>query len=373
MNRRNMTPGSVVSYRRRGRISSDARGVRRRWCSIPRVDRALPDLRSAAFCRLALVLTTTLELYEGWPESIGVGSPALLCLLGPALCAVAVGWRTWSACLLVTTTFFALDVLPLGLAWLLGLWLPLGRRYGVDALREHLAAHPEMGAASLRSVPPAPTDPLVNLAVVAFLGLALRDESGTLAIAVPAIALCIPGLLLGGLGQPLRWLSGRPVVVWYDSDCGVCHQTARVGARLDAFGRLEWRGNDAGEPPPGFTRERFVVERARTIVVSDGERSWTGHRAIARILAAVPGLRPLSWIVRLTPFAGAGYEAFSRNRHRISAWLGLGECGIGPPPSLDRGLTDAQRWWRVWRFRAGQLILAALGSAWLWYARPWQL
>ena len=64
-------------------------------------------------------------------------------------------------------------------------------------------------------------------------------------------------------------------------------------------------------------------------------RIWTQHRAVARILRALPGGVLVSWVVLIpgiSHLAGWGYVRFGANRHRVSAWAGYGECGLRPLP-----------------------------------------
>ena len=137
------------------------------------------------------------------------------------------------------------------------------------------------------------------------------------------------------LRRALRRLAGPPVQAWYDSDCGVCHLSARTGARLDRLGLITWLPRFADAPlPPGYSQERFEAESEVTIIVTDGQRVWTHHRAIARLLAAVPLGRLVAWIAwvpGISALSLRGYRAFSARRHLVSAALGMGVCGLNKP------------------------------------------
>jgi predicted DCC family thiol-disulfide oxidoreductase YuxK len=124
-----------------------------------------------------------------------------------------------------------------------------------------------------------------------------------------------------------------PLLVVYDADCGVCQASVDWLRTRDRRRRLRFVGND-GQLPPGVSRE----ETEHTVVVIDGGRKWTRGGAMSRILRELRGwallgralgLPGVAWI------ADRGYDRFARNRHRISAALGLTSCPAprDPPAS----------------------------------------
>ena len=152
------------------------------------------------------------------------------------------------------------------------------------------------------------------------------------------------------LRRALRRLAGPPIIVAYDSDCGICHWCARMGVRLDRLGLITWLGRDPEGPlPPGWTREAFDAERDETIMAwaPGGERVWLRHRALARALAALPLGRLVAWLPRLPGvdwLLERAYRAFAVRRHHFGAWCGLGVCGfaIGGGPAEDDGPSAAR-------------------------------
>ena len=129
--------------------------------------------------------------------------------------------------------------------------------------------------------------------------------------------------------------AARPPV-FYDVDCGVCFLIARVLARLDVHRRLRLVSNrDRRRCPPTSIAELLD----QTLLVVDPERPsrrWTRADACAEILRALPLGGLWSWPLRLpglSALAGGVYDAFARNRTRISTWFGLAACGVpGAPP-----------------------------------------
>jgi predicted DCC family thiol-disulfide oxidoreductase YuxK len=125
----------------------------------------------------------------------------------------------------------------------------------------------------------------------------------------------------------------EPLLVVYDADCGVCRASVDWVRRRDRRRRLRFVGND-GELPPGVSRE----ETEHTVVVIAGGRKWTRGAAMSRILRELRGWALLGSVLRLPGvawMADRGYVRFARNRHRISAALGLTSCAAprDPPTS----------------------------------------
>jgi predicted DCC family thiol-disulfide oxidoreductase YuxK len=106
-----------------------------------------------------------------------------------------------------------------------------------------------------------------------------------------------------------------PLLVVYDADCGVCQASVEWLRKRDRRGRI----------PAGVSRE----ETEHTVVVIDGARKLTRAAAMARLLRELRGWALLGLALRLPGIAwiaDRGYDRFARNRHRISAALGLSSC-----------------------------------------------
>jgi predicted DCC family thiol-disulfide oxidoreductase YuxK len=119
-----------------------------------------------------------------------------------------------------------------------------------------------------------------------------------------------------------------PILVVFDADCGVCQASVAWARRRDVRNRLRFIPNDA-ELPPGVSHD----ETEHTVVVLDGRRKWTRAAATARVLRELPLWSALGWVLR-TPglrwLADRAYDRFARNRHRVSAALGLRSCAVPP-------------------------------------------
>jgi predicted DCC family thiol-disulfide oxidoreductase YuxK len=157
---------------------------------------------------------------------------------------------------------------------------------------------------------------------------------------------------------------GRRRVVYYDASCGVCFQVVRVLARLDVHRRLTWTSNqDRAALPADVTDE--LLERTILVVDTERNRRWTRSDAFAEIFAALPLGRLWAWPLRVpgvSALAGVAYDAFARNRTRISMTFGLAACGIPgapPPPRAPESTPTPLGDW----FRAQLPTLRELGLA----------
>ena len=147
--------------------------------------------------------------------------------------------------------------------------------------------------------------------------------------------------------------SRRCLTLYFDGDCGVCFQIARVLARLDLFERI--RFVSSAEIPPGAQAKDLSPELLdRTIVVVDETgRRTTRAEAVAQLLRALPLGILWSWPLRvpgLRALANVGYDLFARRRKTISYWLGFAACGVpGAAATPATALAPASRTpARVW-------------------------
>ncbi|HEX9579358.1 MAG TPA: DUF393 domain-containing protein [Myxococcales bacterium] len=122
------------------------------------------------------------------------------------------------------------------------------------------------------------------------------------------------------------------MIVVYDADCGVCQASVAWARARDRRGVFQFVGNDAAELPAGVSLE----ETEHTMVVLDGARKFTRGEAVARILRELRGWSVAGALLRIPgirQLANWGYDRFAKNRHRVSAALGMRACAI--PPRRD--------------------------------------
>ena len=148
-------------------------------------------------------------------------------------------------------------------------------------------------------------------------------------IMVAALLLLLSSKDLDLLKRAVRRLSSGPFTVFYDSDCGFCHETARILRRMDLFNNLTWAGKDWD----GRTPDSLNNLRETTIVVWDEKNNqiYTRHIAFSKIMSALPFGFIDAWILRLpvvSHISGYVYDLVSRNRTSISTSLGHSACDI---------------------------------------------
>ena len=142
-----------------------------------------------------------------------------------------------------------------------------------------------------------------------------------------------------------RWFGRdkRRRTVIYDSDCGICLWTCRVLKRLDPFERLTFIGNhESDKIPSGIDSETVST----TVVVVDPATSsvHVEERAVYEAVKVLPfGVLAVAWL-RVPGLSWLGkklYRAIASRRLRVSAWFGLGVCGVpsgaSAAPAAARG------------------------------------
>ena len=140
-------------------------------------------------------------------------------------------------------------------------------------------------------------------------------------------------ILLKGL---MKKISSGPYIVFYDSDCGFCHQTARIIRRMDLFNNLTWAGKDWNQPKPDSIDNLIDT----TIIVWDqgSNQIYTRHLGFSKIIESLPFGFLIAWILRvpgISYMSGFKYDMFSRNRTSISKFFGYSACNISKKHSDD--------------------------------------
>lgn len=117
------------------------------------------------------------------------------------------------------------------------------------------------------------------------------------------------------------------VIVVYDADCGVCQASMAWAKERDRKGVLQFVGNDVADLPAGVSRD----ETEHTMIVLDGGQKLVRGQAVARVLRELPGWAAAAAVLQapgIRRLADWGYDRFARNRHRISAALGMRVCAV---------------------------------------------
>jgi predicted DCC family thiol-disulfide oxidoreductase YuxK len=149
----------------------------------------------------------------------------------------------------------------------------------------------------------------------------------------------LPATLLSWLWRgyaflyPKLWVNRRPMLLFYDGDCGVCTICAKTITCLDIFGMIEIQdGSLEAFPSQYATRADFDEDRQKTVIAWDKERGLISRQqyAFAQVFDRLIGCGLLAILMRVSGRLGEKlYDGFAKNRHIVSAFLGLGQCGIG--------------------------------------------
>lgn len=191
-----------------------------------------------------------------------------------------------------------------------------------------------------------------------------------------ALAAAAPLLLPGDSWDAYerRYKASRARTVIYDADCGICLLISRTIKRLDIRNHLTFQGNDFTEallvrrgPGAPITHEAFPKEvpletlLTTVVVIDQSGRIYTRGRAVAETLRALPfgHILALPFLIPgISHAVDAVYDRIAAHRHNISALLGLGSCGLTPPPAPDAKLSaeappEVPGWTRVKRALSG--------------------
>jgi predicted DCC family thiol-disulfide oxidoreductase YuxK len=164
-------------------------------------------------------------------------------------------------------------------------------------------------------------------------GIALTSRLGPFSYAMMLFYVLFLGAADAGLVA--RWFGreSRKRTVIFDVDCGICLLLCRLLKRLDPCARLTFVGNDQPELFPAGV-DAALAERTVVVVDASG-KVHVEERAVFEVARALPfGVLLAFWlrVPGLSNLARLGYQAVAQNRVTISAWLGLGACGITPVP-----------------------------------------
>ena len=121
----------------------------------------------------------------------------------------------------------------------------------------------------------------------------------------------------------------KDYLIFYDSDCGFCHFTARVLRRLDVFDRFTWADSSySGKSPQDFLS---ILKSSIIVYDQDEDIYFTRHIAFSKIISSLPFGFLFAWIFRipgLENLFGWFYDLVSKNRTQISILTGLPACGL---------------------------------------------
>ena len=121
----------------------------------------------------------------------------------------------------------------------------------------------------------------------------------------------------------------RNYILFYDSDCGFCHYTARIIKRLDIYNRITF----ADQAYDGKKPDNYDELSSATAILYDkvSKISWLKHRAFGKILNIIPFGFIVGWIFFIPVISNLFekiYDLVARNRAYVSNMFGQPACGM---------------------------------------------
>jgi len=118
-------------------------------------------------------------------------------------------------------------------------------------------------------------------------------------------------------------------ILFYDSDCGFCHYTARMIRRVDLFEQIKFADkNYEGKFPENYSE---LSNKTAILVNENNNKQWIKHKAFGKVLMIIPFGFTVSWlffIPLLSNILSKCYDYISLNRTSISTFLGLPACSL---------------------------------------------
>ena len=271
------------------------------------------DPRSLGLCRVLFAIGLWVDLFRHADGLLG----QTLGALGLGMFAVGYRTRLFQVLTLLGVVGSHPRLMPfenvgdalLCLFAMSSVFLPLGRRWSVDAVLQSMRTRHEYHADQL------------------------ADRGAMRPIQSPMIS-------SGGWDALERRLRGGAtrLTCFFDSDCGICFQFARVLARIDNWERIQIVSNQDRQRLPADVSDDII---ANTIVVRDEQtgRITTRSDAIAELCRALPLGWPIWAVLKLPGLRGVWlrvYDLVAGNRVAISRFFGLNACGLPSPLGAQR-------------------------------------
>jgi len=165
---------------------------------------------------------------------------------------------------------------------------------------------------------------IFHLVIMSSLSIGLFSQT-----MIVSFILLLDGKLLEYLKSYFIKKNNNQYILFYDSDCGFCHYTARIIKRLDIFNRIIFDNQNTKRDKPDDFDE--LIKNTAIVYNPETNQKWTKHLSFAKLLSLFPFGFIVSWIFYLpllTNILKKIYEIVAANRTRISTLLGLAACNI---------------------------------------------
>jgi Uncharacterized protein conserved in bacteria len=146
---------------------------------------------------------------------------------------------------------------------------------------------------------------------------------------IVSFILLLDGKLLNSLKLFFTKKNNEQYILFYDSDCGFCHYSARVIKRLDIFNRIIFDNQNTNRTKPDKFDE--LVKNTAIVFNPKTNQIWIKHLAFAKLISLFPLGFLISWTFYLpgiTTLLEKIYDIVAKKRTQISTFLGLKACDI---------------------------------------------
>jgi predicted DCC family thiol-disulfide oxidoreductase YuxK len=130
-----------------------------------------------------------------------------------------------------------------------------------------------------------------------------------------------------------------PMIVVFDAKCLLCNGWVRFLLKHDRKGQLQFASIQGAAGRRLLAEAGLPVEDLRTLLLTDGDRSWQHTAAVLRVLHYLGWPWRAAWIGWLVPapLRDAAYRLIARNRYRL---FGRTEVCLLPKPEFRHRFLD---------------------------------
>lgn len=129
------------------------------------------------------------------------------------------------------------------------------------------------------------------------------------------------------------------MIVVFDAQCLLCNRWVQFLLKHDRRGLFRFASIQGAAGQTLLSKAGLKVEGLQTLLLVDGEQTWTHTAALLRMLHALGWPWRLAWVSWLVPapLRDALYRWLARNRYR---WFGRSETCLMPPSDYAARFLD---------------------------------
>jgi len=121
---------------------------------------------------------------------------------------------------------------------------------------------------------------IFHLTISASLSIGLFSQT-----MIVSFILLLDGRILESIKSYLKRKNNKNYILFYDSDCGFCHYTARIIKRLDVLNRIIFADETFKDKPARFNN---LITKTAIMYDQGSKKTWTRHLAFAKVISVIP-------------------------------------------------------------------------------------